>query len=101
MTKNCKQTPPKNEMMVGDGLTQGTKVISHALHLATVVANAEVSLLEGVEPGIKLYNTRLTVAEEMSLNRESHLVCGLRRLLNDLVELGREGAKDLGHHDAV
>jgi hypothetical protein len=28
-------------------------------------------------------------------------VCGLRRLLNDLVELGGEGAEDPGHHNAV
>jgi isoleucyl-tRNA synthetase len=42
---------------IGDSLTQGTKVVSYALHSATVVANAEVTLLEGAEPGIKLQNT--------------------------------------------
>jgi hypothetical protein len=29
------------------------------------------------------------------------MACGLRRLPNDLVELGGEGAEDLGHHDVV
>jgi hypothetical protein len=71
---------------IGDGLTQGTKVIGHALHLAIVVADAEVTLLEGAEPGIDMQNTRLTVAEELGLNREPRLASSLRRLLNDLVE---------------
>jgi hypothetical protein len=39
---------------IGDGLTQGMKVIGHALHLATVVADAEVTLLEDTEPGVEL-----------------------------------------------
>jgi hypothetical protein len=40
--------------MIGDGLTQGTKVIAHALHSVTVVTDVEVSLFESVEPGIEL-----------------------------------------------
>jgi hypothetical protein len=44
------------EVMIDDSLTQGTKVIGHALHLATVVADAEVTLLEGVEPHVELLN---------------------------------------------
>jgi hypothetical protein len=39
---------------IGDGLTQGTKVVVHALHPATVVVDAEIALFEGAEPGIKL-----------------------------------------------
>jgi hypothetical protein len=39
---------------IGDGLTQGMKVIGHALHLAIVVAIAKVSLLEGAEPDVEL-----------------------------------------------
>jgi hypothetical protein len=30
------------------------KVVGYALHPATIVTNDEVSLLEGVEPGIEL-----------------------------------------------
>jgi hypothetical protein len=44
-------------MMIGDNLTQGTKVIDHALHPATVVADAEVALLEDAEPVVELQNT--------------------------------------------
>jgi hypothetical protein len=77
------------------------KVIGHALHPATVVANAEVSLLEGVEPSVELYNMQLVVAEELSLDREPHLACSLRRLPNDLMELGGEDAEDPRHHDVV
>jgi hypothetical protein len=39
---------------IGDGLTQGAKVIGHALHPTTVVADAEVALFEGTEPGVEL-----------------------------------------------
>jgi hypothetical protein len=41
---------------IGDGLTQGMKVIGGALHLVTVVTDAEVALVEGVEPGVELQN---------------------------------------------
>jgi hypothetical protein len=44
-------------MMIGDTLTQGTKVIGHTLHLVTVVTDAEVSLLEGAKSSIELQNT--------------------------------------------
>jgi hypothetical protein len=43
-------------MMIGDGLTQGTKAISHALHLVTVVAGTEVTLLEDAKPSVELQN---------------------------------------------
>jgi hypothetical protein len=39
---------------MGCYIIQGTNVVSHALHPETVVANAEVSLLEGVEPDVEL-----------------------------------------------
>jgi hypothetical protein len=42
---------------IGVGLTQGTKVVVHALHPTTVVIDAEVALLEGAESGIELQNT--------------------------------------------
>jgi hypothetical protein len=38
---------------------------------------------------------------ELSLDREPHLVCGLRRLPNNLMELRREDAKDPCYHDVV
>jgi hypothetical protein len=39
---------------IGDGLTQGTKVVGHALHPAIVVADAEIAMFEGAEPGVEL-----------------------------------------------
>jgi hypothetical protein len=87
--------------MIGDGLTQGTKVIGHALHLMTVVANAEVALFEGAEPGVELQNMWPAITEELSLDREPRLVCSLRRLPNDLVELEGEGVEDPCHYDVV
>jgi hypothetical protein len=87
--------------MIGDGLTQDMKVVGHALHLMTIVANVEVTLLEDVEPAIELQNTRLTVVKELTLEREPRLMCGLRWFPNDLVEFGGEGAEDPSHHDTV
>jgi hypothetical protein len=40
--------------MIGDNLTEGTKVVGHALHSVTVVTDAEVALFESVKPGVEL-----------------------------------------------
>jgi hypothetical protein len=84
-----------------DGLTQGTKVVDHAIHPATVVADAEVALLEGAEPGVKLQNMRLSVAKELCLDCEPRLACGLCRFPNDLIEFRGEGAENPCHHGVV
>jgi hypothetical protein len=42
---------------IGDGLTQDTNVIGHALHLAPVVIDAELVMFEGAEPSVELQNT--------------------------------------------
>jgi hypothetical protein len=78
--------------MIGDGHTQGMKVISNVLHLTTVVVDAEVALLEDVELDIKLKNTGLAVSEELDLDHELRLTSGLHRFLNDLMEFEGEGA---------
>jgi hypothetical protein len=62
---------------IDDGLTQDTKVLGHALHPTTVVTNAEVSLLKGVEPSVELQNTRHAVVEELSPDHEPRLACSL------------------------
>jgi hypothetical protein len=41
---------------IGDGLTQGMKVVGHALHPVKVVTDVEVILLEDAKPGIELQN---------------------------------------------
>jgi hypothetical protein len=87
--------------MIGDGLTQGMKVISHALHLAIVIADVEVALLEDVKHDIELQNVGHAIIEELGLEREPHLTSGLHQFSNDLVEFGGEGAKDTCHHDVV
>jgi hypothetical protein len=57
--------------MIGDGLTQGMKVISHALHLMMiVVADIEVALLKDMELGIELQNTGLAVVEDLDVERD-------------------------------
>jgi hypothetical protein len=86
---------------IDDGLTQGTKVIGHALHLTIVVTDTEVTLLQGVEPSIELQNTRLAIAEELTLDHKARLACSLHWLPNDLVVFGGEGSEDPCHHDVV
>jgi hypothetical protein len=44
---------------------------------------------------------RLAVAEELSLDHEPRLACGLCQLLYDLMELRGKGAEDPGHLDVV
>jgi hypothetical protein len=46
----------KNEVTIDDGLIESTKVIGHALHSVTVVADAEADLLECAEPGVEMQN---------------------------------------------
>jgi hypothetical protein len=87
--------------MISDGLTQDTKVIDHALNLATVVADTKVALLEDAELGVELQNMQLNVAEEFSHEHEPCLICGLCRFLHDLMEFGEEGAEEPCHHDVV
>jgi hypothetical protein len=62
-------------MTIGDSLTEGIKVIGHALHPMTVVADAKVALLEDAEPSVEMQNTRLAIAEKLSLDREPCLPC--------------------------
>jgi hypothetical protein len=64
-------------MTIGDGLTQGMKVIDHVLHPVVVVTYAKVTLLEDAKPGIKLQNAGLMIVEELGLEREPHLTSGL------------------------
>jgi hypothetical protein len=67
----------------------------------TIVTDAEVTLLEDVEPGINLQNTGLAVAEELGLERELCLMSSLCRFLNYLVQFEGEGGEDPCHHDVV
>jgi hypothetical protein len=81
------------------------KVVSHTLHPATIVADAEVTLRENAKLAVakEFSNSiaRLAVAKEFSLDHAPRLTCGLRRFPNDLVEFGGEGAEDPYHHDDV
>jgi hypothetical protein len=51
----------KKEVMISDSLTQGTKVVGHALHPVTVVTDAEVTLLESRNLALscRTHNSRL------------------------------------------
>jgi hypothetical protein len=82
-------------------VSQGTNVVDHALHLTTVVTDAEIVLLEDVEPGIELQNARLTVADELGLEQVPCLTSGLHQFPNDLMEFEGEDAEVTCHHDVV
>jgi hypothetical protein len=63
------------------------KVIGHVLHPVTVVADAEVALLEDVKPRVQLQNAGLPIAKELGLERKPHLTNGLHHFPNNLVDL--------------
>jgi hypothetical protein len=84
---------------IGDGLTQGMKVIGHALHPMIVVPNVEVTLLEDAEPIVELQNVGLMVAKELGLEREPRLTSGIQRFPNGVVEFEEEGTEDPCHQD--
>jgi hypothetical protein len=75
----------RNKVKIDNGLTQGTKVIGHALHLATVVTDTEIALLEHTKHVVELQNTGLAVAKELGLEHEPRMTSGLCRFPNDLV----------------
>jgi hypothetical protein len=41
-------------MAIGDGLIQSVQVIGHAFHLATIVADSSITMLEDMKLGIDL-----------------------------------------------
>jgi hypothetical protein len=59
-----------------DDLTQSTHV-SHALHLTTVVPDAEVILLEDVELDIELQKAGLAVAKELVLKTKPRMTSSI------------------------
>jgi hypothetical protein len=54
-----------------------------------------------MELEVELQNMQHDVAKELSLDREPHLACSLRRFPNNLMEFGGDGVEDLCHHDVV
>jgi hypothetical protein len=88
-------------MAIGDGLTQGAQVVSHAYHLTTVLTDAKVALLEDMKLGVDFQDVGLAVTEELDLHNKPHLSSGLLRLVDDLVKLDEESAQDPSQHDVV
>jgi hypothetical protein len=72
-------------MTISDGLTQGMKIVGHALHLAIVVANVQVTLHEDVKPGVELQNVGPKVVIKLSLECEPCLTRSLSQFSNDLM----------------
>jgi hypothetical protein len=74
-----------------------TEVISHPLHLATIVANAWIALYNELELNVEVEGTSLTVAEELLLEGNPELLsdaavgtCGLLEVDDDGVEQPRQ-----------
>jgi hypothetical protein len=88
-------------MAIGDGHTQGALVTGRVFHLATIVADAKIALLEDTKLGINLHDAGLTVTEELGLDIEPCLSSSLRWLAEDLVEVDRDGPQAPGEHDVV
>jgi hypothetical protein len=63
----------KNEMSIGDGLTQYAHVIVHAFHLAIIVVDANVALLEDTKLGIHYKKKTFVPRFFMFLRADVHI----------------------------
>jgi hypothetical protein len=87
--------------VVGDGVAEVGRGVSHALHLATVVTHLEVSLDKVAKCGVEVKHARFAVANELVLDRAPDLAHDDAMLLGDVRKLAGDRAKDPGEDDSV
>jgi hypothetical protein len=70
------------------------EAVGEALHLSTVVVDAEVALNEALEGGIDLEGTSFVVAEEVVLQYQLGVVSRVAALSDDVQQVRGDGAPD-------
>ena len=83
----------EDEIIVYQFLAQRTNFVHHNLHLATILADAEVTVFESTKV-FKFGDSRPLIAKELRLDRLPCLVSCLRGLANSLQEFNGEGVKN-------
>jgi hypothetical protein len=68
--------------------------VGHTLHLTVVVVHVEVALNEGPERGVEVQCAGLVVVEKLLLNGKSGLPSDASSIVNDVLEVNGERAKE-------
>ena len=84
----------EHERAIGDLLTKGTKISSHALQFAAVVDDVEVALLDVAELLVEDEGARLPVPKELGFNGEPSSASADPTIQHSVGEVGGEGAED-------
>jgi hypothetical protein len=86
----------EHEALIGDGGPEGAESVRHRLDLTIVLIHREIAMSKLAEGSLKVQNSSLAVAEELSLKGTLDPVSRIVRHTNDVLKFGREGAMDLG-----
>jgi len=84
----------EHERAIGDLLTKGTKISSHALQFAAVVDDVEVALLDVAELLVEDEGARLPVPKELGFNGEPSSASADPTIQHSVGEVVGEGAED-------
>jgi hypothetical protein len=90
----------EDEDAVLHGAAQIAKWVRHGLHLAAVLADAEVSLDEGAEGCVETESPGLGVAQELALDGKPSSP-SVRKVPEEAVEVDGDRPHDPGEYDAV
>jgi hypothetical protein len=91
----------EHEALIGDGGPEGAESVCHRLHLTTILVHREIALSKLAESGLKVQNSSLAVAEELSLKGTPDPVSRIVRHTNDVLKFDREGAMDPGMYHLI
>jgi hypothetical protein len=83
----------ENKGIVPHVLIEVAKVISHPLHPATVVVDAQIALCEEPKLCVEVEGAHLTVAEELLLEGNPKLLSGANTAASGLLEVDSDGAE--------
>jgi hypothetical protein len=91
----------QHENAIGDVDVKIGEGVDEAIHLPTVVIDAEVTLNEAPEGGIDVEGMSLTVAEEVVLQCQPGIVSRVATLSDDILQVRGDGAPDPRLDDAI
>jgi hypothetical protein len=85
----------QHKNVVGEVNTEVSEGVSEALHLLTVVIDAEVTLNEAREGGVDVEGVGFAVAEEVVLQGQLGVASLVGALPNDVLQVKGDGVVDL------
>jgi hypothetical protein len=85
----------QHENVIGDVDAEVGEGVGEALHLSTVVNDAEVTLNKAPEVGIDVEGVSFAVAEEVVLQCQPGVASRVAALSGDVLQVRRDDARDL------